>query len=147
MTQSFQYRPRPVYEVESRIHQDREGSKLPKADEETLCITPGCSHPKKFHCTKVRANAEPRLLWVWNHSLPRLRFPTICKHFLDGQHALDRLPRCNSTACIVADCSCGKFQSPYARPRIKKLATGATGKMKREKATSAQIELELLDGV
>jgi len=124
------YEPRSVYDIESRIHQDREGSKLPKADEETLCITPGCSHPKAFHCTKVRANTAPRLLWVWNQAQPRSRHPAICKHYVDGVHALDNLPRCGSSSCIVADCNCQQFRSPYAKPRAKKAA--ATGKTKRK---------------
>lgn len=132
---TFTYQPRARFDVESRIGQDREGPKTPKAAEETVCLTPGCGHPQTFHCQKFRRGEKPRVwLMVWNHENPRLRHPVRCKHF-DPSRPYEP-PLCNSSACAVADCNCVSFASPFRRPKKAAMPKPPKVKAPRKKRTA-----------
>src|ERR1700683_3087202 len=132
----FIYQARTRYDTELRIGQDREGGKVPKADDETRCQTPGCGHAKWSHCKKFRRGEKSRgYLWVSNYAQPRFRAPVVCRHY-DPSNPL-AVPLCDSTSCAVSDCGCGKFVSPFCKPRVKK-ATSANAPAKlRKRAAKA----------
>ena len=137
---NFEYQPRTAYDVEQRIGQDREGGKVPKADNETRCET--CGHVKEFHCKKFRKGEKPRgYLWVWNHQQPRFRAPVLCRHY-DPSNPLAVL-LCNSTACTVADCDCGSFVSPFRKPKKPKAPTAKPAAMRKRAAKRNAQQLEL----
>jgi hypothetical protein len=137
---TFEYQARSRFDVEQRIGQNCEGGKVPKADDETRCQTPGCGHAKWSHCKKFRRGEKPRgYLWVWNFAQPRMHYPVKCKHF-DPSRPFD-VPMCDSTACAVSDCGCSSFLSPYRKPRAKqppKSKTPAKPRKRNAKATAQQ---------
>jgi hypothetical protein len=136
----FTYQARTAYDVEQRIGQDREGGKVPKADNETPCLT--CRHQKWAHCQKHRKAEKASLLWVSNYANPRFRAPAMCKHY--DPAAPFAVPRCSSTACIVADCACVSFGSPYRKPKKPKASTAKPPATRKRVAKPKTAQLDLL---
>jgi hypothetical protein len=136
----FTYQARSAYNLEERIHQDKNGGSVPKADSATRCET--CGHVKEFHCKKFRKGEKPRgYLWVWNHENPRQRHPVRCKHAAAvGQF---EPPLCCSASCSVSDCDCQSFTSPYRKPRAKETATVKPAETRKRATKPKSQELEL----
>jgi hypothetical protein len=136
---NFEYQPRSHFDIESRIGQDREGGRVPKSDEETICVS--CSHRKWAHCKKFRRGEKPRgYLWVSNYAQPRFRAPVLCRHY-DPSNPL-AVPLCDSTSCAVADCNCSSFVSPFRKPKRATTAKPPPPRKKRTAKPKAQRQLE-----